>query len=157
MSRRSSVWIPLSIACVLLAATVPSCQDEEGQLAESFLKKPMMERRTAILEYSPEQQVDLFLKAMIAKHPPDLGLADVVASNGSKIVPSFSKRLAHDDRDVAKMHVVDVFVRMQELGYYDVASDGETMNLLEQQVAAMKDPQWKEMSRDGLNRIRAQK
>jgi len=46
---------------------------------------------------------------------------------------------------------------MQELSYYPVASDGKTMDLLKQQVAAIKDPQWKEMSSDMLERIRARK
>jgi hypothetical protein len=115
----------------------------------------MAERRIAILQYPPEQQVELYLKAMLEKHPPDLGLADAVASNGSSIVPALTERLVSDDRDVAKMHLVDVFLRMKQLAYYPVATDAETMALLQQQVAAMKDPQWKEMSSDMLEQIRA--
>lgn len=53
------------------------------------------------------------------------------------------------------MHLVDVFLRMKQLGYYPVAADTKTMTLLQQQVAAMKDPQWKEMSSDMLEQIGA--
>ena len=115
----------------------------------------MAERRTAILQYSPEQQVELYLKAMLEEHPPDLALADAVASNGAKIVSPLAQRLVEDDRDLAKLHVFDVFLRMQELGYYAVASDAKIMELLAQQVVNMKDPQWKEMSNDLLDKIRA--
>jgi len=118
---------------------------------------PPRERDRAILQYPAERQVDLYLMVMLEQHPPDLGLADAVASNGSKIVPALTQRLVQNDRDIAKMHLIEVFLRMQELSYYAVASDGGTMSLLDQQVAAMKDPQWKEMSSDMLERIRARK
>lgn len=131
-----------------------SCQ-AEPEASESFLRKPMAERRTAILQYPPEQQVELYLRAMLEKHPPDLALADAVANNGAKIVPALIRRLIREDRDVAKMHLIDVFLRMQELGYYPVASDAKTLDLLAQQVATMKDPQWKSTSSDMLDRIRA--
>jgi hypothetical protein len=55
------------------------------------------------------------------------------------------------------MHLIDVFLRMEQLSYYPVAVDAKTMTLLEQQVAGMKDPQWKQMSSDMLERIRAHK
>lgn len=153
MSARAWPW--LGVASLLLASVAPGCQATEREAERDFLQMPMTERRTAILLYPPEQQIHLFLQAMLVKHPPDLALANAVASNGSKIVPALAKRLARDDRDIAKLHLIDVFLRMQELSYYAVASDDKTMNLLEQQVAAMKDPQWREMSSDMLERIRA--
>lgn len=157
MSARARSWAGLGVAWFLLAVVASGCRAAEREAEKDFLQMPMPERRTAILLYPPEQQVHLYLQAMLVKHPPDLGLADAVASSGSKIVPALSKRLAQDDRDIAKLHLIDVFLRMQDLGYYPVASDSETMTLLEQQVAAMKDPQWKEMSSEMLERIRAHK
>ena len=157
MSARGGTWAQLGVVWLLFAVVAPSCQGAEHAASEEFLRKPMVERRTAILQYPPEQQVGLYLKAMLAKHPPDLALADAVASNGAKIVPALTQRLVQEDRDIAKMHLIDVFLRMQELSYYAVASDGKTMDLLKQQVAAIEDPQWKEMSSDMLERIRARK
>lgn len=135
----------------------PGCQASESGADRDFLRMPPRERDKAILQYSPERQVALYLKVMLEQHPPDLGLADAVASNGSKIVPALMERLVADNRDVAKMHLIDVFLRMKELDYYPVAADTKTMTLLAQQVATMKDPQWKKTSSDMLEQIRATK
>jgi hypothetical protein len=149
------VW--LGVVCLLFSLVASGCQAAERGADKDFLRMPPRERDRAILQYPPERQVDLYLMVMLEQHPPDLGLADAVASNGSKVVPALTQRLVHEDYDLAKLHLIDVFLRMQELGHYPVASDGETMDLLEQQVAAMKDPQWKEMSGDMLERIRTRK
>lgn len=151
-ARWSMVW-----SAWLLFAALPSCRAAEQDASEEFLRQPMNERRTAILAYPPQEQVDLYLQAMLVKHPPDLALADAVASNGSKIVPALLQRLVEDKRDVVKMHIIDVFRRMQELSYYAVVGDAPTMTILEQQVESIKDPQWKEMSNNLLERIRARK
>ena len=157
MSARARTWARRGVIWLLFVVVAPSCQGAEHAASEQFLRKPMVERRTAILEYPPEQQVELYLRAMLAQHPPDLALADAVASNGERIVRALTRHLVEEDRDIAKMHLIDVFSRMQELDYYAVASDGETMDLLDRQVAAMKDPQWKGMASDMLERIRAKK
>ena|GEM_PF-2104786 len=149
--KRRRPW--LSIASLLVALVAPGCQAAEPGPDRDFLRMPMQERDAAIRKYPPERQVDLYLMVMLEQHPPDLGLADAVASSGSRIVPALAKRLAQDNRDIAKLHLIDVFLRMQELGSYPVASDAKTMVLLDKQVAAMKDPQWKAMSSKMLGRI----
>lgn len=155
MSERAVSWARHCIAWMLFAVVTSSCQASEHATAKDFLRMPPRERDRAILEYSPEQQVDLYLKVVLGQHPPDLGLADAIASNGSKIVPALTERLVADDRDVAKMHLLDVFLRMKQLEYYPVAEDDKTMALLQQQVAMMEDPQWKEISSNMLEKIRA--
>jgi hypothetical protein len=152
--RRTSLGVALWL---LVASVAPGCQAAEHGDDKHFLQMPPRERDRAILEHSPERQVELYLMVVLKQHPPDLGLADAVASNGSKVVPALTQRLVSEDRDVAKMHLIDVFLRMQQLSYYPVAADANTMTLLEQQVAGMKDPQWQEMSSDLLERIRAHK
>lgn len=146
---RGTTWI--SVACLLLALVAVSCEPVDHE----FLRMTPRARDRAILDKPPEQQVELYLMVVMVEHPPDLGLASAVASNGSKIVPALAKRLAAEERDVAKMHLIDVFVRMEEFSYYPVVEDPKTMALLEQEVAAMEDPFWREMSSDMLARIRA--
>lgn len=147
---RWHAWVV--IGCVLLGSSCNGIARPEEH--KRFLQLSMAEQRTSILQYPLAQQVELYVVAMLAEHPPDLALADVVASNGSKIIPALTQRLTQEESDIAKMHLVDVFWRMQDLGYYPVVSDDKTMDFLDQQVAAMKDPQWKDMSSDFLERIR---
>ena len=51
-----------------------------------------------------------------------------------------------EKRDYIKMKLVDVFLRMHEIGRYAVASDLGLMTFLEQQVAGMEDPLWKKIT-----------
>lgn len=146
-------WHSIWVVWLLLSTGVSSC-GASGNQSEDFLRKPMIERRTAILKYAPEDQVELFLNAMLVKHPPDLALADAIASNGQKIVPHLLLRLAEENRDVAKMHIIDVFRRMQELGYYSVVDDAQTMKTLEEQAMGVRDTHWRKISINMVARIR---
>lgn len=136
----------LSIAIVGSLLCAGCVSDGMSEATEQFLRQPMDVRRTLILEYPPKQQVDLYLWAMMAKHPPDLALADAVATNGAKIVSFLRQRLIEEGGEIEKVHLIDVYRRMQGLGYYSVASDEKTMRLLEKEVRLMKDPLWKRMS-----------
>lgn len=135
----------LSIVCFGTAITSENRQ---------FLDLPIKERRESIGQYPLDKQVDLYLLAVLTKHPPDLGLADAVAKNGLKIVPFLTKRLVEEKREIAKMYLIDVFYRMQSLGFYAVASDKKTMALLDEQLSNITDPQWKRLSSELITKIR---
>lgn len=138
----------------LLLVSLGGCQPE-SEFGEEFIRQPLPERHRLILNYPLEQQVDLYLKAMHEIHPPDLGLADVVATHGADIVPVLKARLAGvEDWDYRKMKLIDVFLRMHEMGSYAVAADRELMHFLEQQVAGMEDPLWKKLAAEDIMRIK---
>src|SRR5687768_2126647 len=89
----------INIACSGIAIS-----DEAGE----FLKKPMMEQRATIMDYPLEQQIELYLNAMLSEHPADIALAEVLATNGAPLIPLLLRRLTEEDRPVAKMYIVDV-------------------------------------------------
>lgn len=154
MSVRVRVWCGL--ACALIALIGFGCQRHWHDTATNeFLRQTIPERRASILQYPLEQQVDLYLAAM-RLHPPDLGLANVIASNGANVVPFLIARLGKEAGDIEKTHLISVFLEMQRSGYFRVASDRPTMLFLEQQVALLKDPFWRNQASDRLREIRAQ-
>ncbi len=119
-----------------------SCSDVEKE----FFRKSGPERRRLILDYPLEQQVNLYLKSFHCRHPGDLSLSGVVASNGADIVPILRDRIIEIDSEHHKSVLVGIFFDMQFSGYYPVASDTETMNFLEQQAALMEDTVWRELT-----------
>lgn len=141
---------------MLLTIPLACTPEEQDPVIEAFLQKTLTEQASAIRDYPLEKQVELYLAAMMRKHPSDPALASVVAENGAAIVPILSRRLSeHEgDGDIEKTRLVDVFVRMQRLGTYDVASDKKLMKVLEQQVAGIEGKFWKELSDEFLQRIR---
>lgn len=146
----------LLVALIILAIPLSACTGGEHEEAiETFLSKTLPERRLAILEYPLDLQVELYVAAMMRKHPPDLGLANSVARNGEKIVPFLVQRLKTETFDISKMELIDVFERMQNSGTYDVASDAKLMHFLEQQVLTIEHASSKKRSSDLLKRIRA--
>ena len=92
----------------LLLAALAGCQPE---FRGAFVRQSFPEQRSLIFNYPLEQQVDLYLKAMSEIHPPDLSLADLLASHGADIVPILKSRLVTEDRDIRKMELVAVFRR----------------------------------------------
>lgn len=153
MSQKTHLCWWISILCLLVST---GCQGLEfPDETEQFLSKSIVEQRSEILEFPLVQQVDLYLAATLRQHPPDMELANVVASNGADIVPHIKGRLSEEKRDIADLFLIDIFVRMQRHDYYAVAEDRQTMQLLKEQVAAMQDVQWKMMATEMLEEIRA--
>lgn len=148
-------WVWALLGVIMFPAITLACTvGEHEEVIEKFLAQTLEERRSSILQYPLEMQVELYVNAMMRKHPPDLGLADVVARNGGKIVPILIQRLSREKSDIVKPDLIDIFQRMQELSTYDVASDQNTMVFLDHQVAEMKDSFWKEQASAMLERIR---
>ncbi len=141
---------PVPCAVVLVLVSLGGC-DPNAEFGEDFVRQPLLERHRLILEYPLEQQVELYLKSMRENHPPDLGLTSVMATHGVDLVPILRAKLAGENNDYNKLQLVDIFYKMQVLGYYAVASDLELMTFLAQQVAGMEHPAWKKFaSRDIL-------
>jgi len=146
----------MSALVMVAAACIGSpCSREYPLEHEAFLELPRDQRKAALEQHPPEEQVDLYVSAMLVKHPPDLELADAVAANGTRVLPLLIERLQAEKREVVQVDLLYVLLRMQQMGEADVAGDAETMATLEGVVSAMKDPAWKREASDFVNRIRA--
>lgn len=144
----------LGVAALWLSFAIGCQGSGEVSSERDFLRKPVDDRRTALMDYPMERQIDLYLAAMTKLHPPDLALADVLASHGDEIIPLLRERIHEESgAGLKKLHLIDVFVRMQERAYFDVSSDSEVMSFLREQAEAIPDDQWRSMSLESLNRI----
>ena len=144
----------LSLLAVMVFVLGLGVCKSESNFGEEFVRKSSPEQHRLILSYPLDQQVDLYLKTMLERHPPDLGLADVVASHGADIVPILRARLATEDQDINKMHLIDVFYKMQVRGYYSVAADSEIIVLLENQAEMMVNDPWKRLTSETITQIK---
>lgn len=144
----------IALACCIFTGAF-ACRTTGEELTEDFLRRSTEERRVVIRQYPVEVQVDLFLEAMRRTHPSDSALRESLATNGAKIVPALINHLVSMDSDLAKMDLIGVFFNMQFNDYYDVASDAETMRVLDEQVARMREPLLKERCINKLQMIRS--
>jgi len=146
----------MSAVVMVAAACIGSlCSREYPREHEAFLELPRDQRRPVLQQHPPEEQVDLYVSAMLVKHPPDLELADVVAANGTRVLPVLIERLRAEKREVVQVDLLYVVLRMQEMGEANVAGDPEAMSTLEGVVSAMKDPALKREASGFVDRIRA--
>lgn len=139
-----------TIACLAVDCRGDTLTPQE----ETFLQGSRAERRENIRSFLPDEQVDLYLAAMLKRHPPDLALADEVARGGEAVIEPLKQRLATDPSDVVTVYLLYVFARMQELSYYPVASDSGLLVFLEGKVDDIKDAGWRAKGRDFV--LRAQ-
>ena len=158
VGMRAQKWAWSLLGLIMFPAITLACTvGEHEEVIEKFLAQTLEERRSSILQYPLEMQVELYVNAMMRKHPPDLGLAIVVAGNGAKIIPTLIQRLSREKSEIVKLDLIAVFERMQQFGTYDVASDQRTMAFLNQQVAEMEASYWKERASAKLKHIRGEK
>lgn len=146
--------IRLVVAALWLSFAVGCQGSGEVYGEQEFLRKPVDERRAALMDYPMERQVDLYLAAMAKLHPPDLALADVLASHGDEIIPLLKERIHEaSGAGLKKLLLIEVFVRMQERAYFDVSSDSGVMSFLREQAESIPDDQWRGIALGSLNRI----
>jgi len=145
--------VAVLLLCTLQIGATQCGGDEVPAEHREFLNLPFRERPKALAAYPPKEQVDLYLSAMLAKHPPQLELADVVAASGPAMLPIIIERIRRAEHDFDKVNLIYVVERMQEGGFVPVASDAQTMAVLQAEVSAMKDSEWRAIAEESLGRI----
>lgn len=150
-----ATWLMLAMLMLAFVLTGSNCGRDYPPEHRAFLDLPRDQRRTAIANYPPEEQVALYISAMLAKHPPHLELADAVAENGEVVLPILLRRIQEDEREVVQVDLLYVLARMQEMGRANVAADAETIAALRSVVASMQDPEWKARASELLAQIQS--
>ena len=141
---------------LLLSATFmllpTACQCRGGPPGYSELCTAGRSERPRLLrQFDPEQQVALYLAVMQRIHPPDLGLADVVAELGERGVLIVAEKLEASSSDVERVDLCRVLVRMQELGTYDVRGSSTLQRVVAKAIEDAKDEDWRaELREDSL-------
>ena len=141
----------LFIAFILPSCThlhVPADAKLANQLKEDFSKVTTNDSNiySAMLENKEQMEVKEQLRLESLKKESIKSTANALYIQGWKEIRT--------ELNNEKTRLVDVFVRMQRLGTYDVASDKKLMKVLEQQVAGIEGKFWKELSDEFLQRIR---
>ncbi|MBZ2189987.1 hypothetical protein K8B33_12840 [Alcanivorax sp. JB21] len=119
-----------------------------------FREMSSSERREFIIGLPIDEQVGCYIQGLMAVRPPDLSLADAVASNGEKIIVFLEDRLRAERSDVIKLHLIDVFYRMERDGFYMVSEDAAVMSLLSEQVSIIEDSYWRGLAQRKLELIK---
>lgn len=151
--RTAVLCAAVLLLCTLQIGATQCGKDEIPDEHREFLSLPIRERPKALAAYPPREQVDLYLSAMLAKHPPQSELADVVAASGRLVLPIITERIRRAKYDVDKVHLVYIVERMQQLGYVPIASDAQTMSVLQAEVSAITDGEWRAIAEESLGRI----
>jgi len=81
-------------------------------------------------------------------------LAELFAKEGEKAVGFLKAKLEEANDDLTIRDLVLVFTEMNRLGTYDVVSDDELTHLMLTRVERMKDPDWKQITKQMLTRIK---
>jgi hypothetical protein len=139
------------LATALVTGT--TCNHERSADASRLLALPPSERPAELKKYPLLEQVELFLTAMYAEHPRDLGLEEALASNGAPMVPVIVERLKSEAKDESQLYLIQVLGTMQQFGYCDVKSQGEVVRTVEDVISTMK-PRFVSRAQVALAQIR---
>jgi hypothetical protein len=148
-------WGKMGVVLTVLAmlfGTASRCSDAPPGFSE-FHGADRAERPRLLREYPAGQQIDLYLAAMKTIHPPQLGLADVIAALGKPGAVLIGQKLAASDSDYEKVDLSLVLVRMQELSTYDVRGDDDLREVHEDATTRTTDSDWRVELQEHRRRI----
>lgn len=125
-----------------------------AELANTFFRKPLRITISEFSDYDVDKQYAIYICGNQYMHPPMIHLAEPFAKQGEKVVDFLKARLLEADDDLTIRDIVLVFAEMNRQESYDVPGDSDLMRVLEEKVRSMKDPFWRQLSEQKLNRIR---
>ena len=116
--------------------------------SEDFFGLSVREQDARIVEYSPADQVGLYLTSFYFE-PPYSNLLDAVARGGAAVLPAVLDRLSNGpDGEVHSL--LRLLNEIEKDGYYSVAHDKHAMAAIRHRFEAMKIPQLKELREDDM-------
>jgi len=82
----------------------------------------------------PRKQIELYLAALWRRHPPNSGLAFVLAEQGERILPYLLESLSETTDRRAKLDLLDIITLMQRRSYYCVTCDPDAVEKIGKQL-----------------------
>jgi hypothetical protein len=128
----AATWALAIIACEPDQPDVPADQ-------AAILHLRGQARVDAMHRLPLDDQVSLYVIAMLRGRPPEVGLAHALAENGAPILPAVLRRIREERDDVVIWDLLEVLRWVDKLGHAPVGDDPEVMAFLRSKVAAMRD------------------
>jgi hypothetical protein len=102
-----------------------------------FCHKPFKEQDETFSNFTPSEQLDIYLTCVQNYHPPLVGLADDFAKNGEIAVQLVKVKLETAKSVIKKLYLIYALRRIAELGYYKVAAESNLMIVVRNVISSM--------------------
>ena len=142
---------------VVLWFVILGCQEDTLCQWKKFEKLDFQERQRAIYDCSPDQQVDLFLRATFENAPPDVEkLSEPLASLGEHVAPAIVARIERleTSEQYQTLELLFVLLRMEHGGYFAVSRDDGLMQRLDTAISRLHEPAVKDAAEGIVRWIR---
>ncbi|PIP83458.1 MAG: hypothetical protein COR54_09445 [Elusimicrobia bacterium CG22_combo_CG10-13_8_21_14_all_63_91] len=142
----------IAFTMMLMSACTHSLRDQCSQWTPIIHMNAAL-RESKVLKLSREQQYEVYFCAMRFMHPPHLGIAITVASNGEKIIPLLRHRLKKsDEREI--VDILFVFEQMEANEFFSVSTNETLMDELNLGRSRIGNKVLKSIADDSMRRIR---
>jgi hypothetical protein len=118
------------------------CKPEETEMSKEikeFFELPLRERHEKITQFDFEMQYEIYMYAMIKRHPPDLMFSYDIASQGERIVPFLTEKLRQTDDESVQEKIIFIFRDMTWGHGVDLRNNEELIDLINEVVSSMTD------------------
>lgn len=133
----------LKLIYVILFVSLIGCSDYKSDYS-NIEKLPRDQRVSAYEKLSPDKQIKIFLIGM-RQEPPDLYYLDSLAAQGEKAIPFMLDFLDKEENDYNKYNLLRAFKHMH-LHYLELSKKQEVIAAIQQSIATIKEPAYKQLS-----------
>ena len=151
LSERILVFWPVSLLLAICVST-SGCNPRPEDYVE-FRKLPVETQNAEFKRLPKDKQIDYYLYNR-SHDLPAMPFDEAIASQGEVILPDLLRRLKAEPADYRRCDLISLFLTMHRQSL-PLNENKEVIDTLEQVVAQMKDPDWKNMSRKSLDLIKA--
>jgi hypothetical protein len=152
-------WAEPSLGCLLAALSLALLDSCGGSIphtvegSEAFFKLSDREQAARLSEFSPADQVGLYLTSRYFE-PPYYGIGDAVAGRGAKVLPAILDRLTRGP-DWEVPGLLYLLIKMDKGNHYSVAQDKHAVSVIRGRFDAVTIPQVKELCEGDMAELEA--
>lgn len=128
---------------LFLALLTAACPGDTHE----FFDQPTREQDSSFLEYSPFEQVEIYVQGVTRVHPSVLELAYPLASNGRSVIPELLGELQRTHSDLVRMELLRVLALMS-CDYEDLSGSEDVIATTAEVLTRMTGTPWRAEARE---------
>lgn len=97
---------------------------------QQFSSLSFKERRAAIVQFQPADQLELLILANQSSHPDDMGLAGAIAQQGEAMVPAIMDRLSVENDPSIQFTLIAILLFMDSAKNYPTLDDSGIVTVI---------------------------
>jgi hypothetical protein len=112
INQDKKITILAIVCCFILVPVCIGCCKRGSNDIQRYFEQPYPQQRENFQKHTLEEQYEIYMYAVIVRHPPNLEYADLIATNGDRLFPFIIDKIKMENSDIRLFYQVYIIERV---------------------------------------------